>query len=153
MSHNRGKFKSELGHCRTRIERKCETCGTAFTAEVRKIEAGAGRFCWKRCNPVYWPNEPPTMKHRRHNLKRNYGMTQSDYEAMVAAQNGECAICRRLPSGRGRYARLVIDHDHETGAVRGLLCNKCNAAIGMLRDCVEVVQRAVAYLSAHKHTA
>jgi hypothetical protein len=70
-----------------------------------------------------------------------YGLTIAEYDALLADQHGTCAICAGTP----RY--FVIDHDHETNRVRGLLCNRCNLAIGALGDTHESLVRAVAYLS------
>jgi hypothetical protein len=79
-------------------------------------------------------------KWREYNLKRNYGLTPGDYAAMVALQDGRCAIC-----GRGDES-LGVDHNHATGVVRGLLCSECNKGIGLLREDPDVLQRAVEYL-------
>lgn len=79
-------------------------------------------------------------------LKRKYGLTVADYEAMLVAQNGCCAICAgNKPYGRGN--RWHVDHDHTSGKVRGLLCSRCNTAIGLLQDSPVVAQAAVEYLS------
>lgn len=76
-------------------------------------------------------------------LKRDYGMTVADVEAMLAKQEGKCAICG---DGIDMHTKRV-DHSHVTGYVRGLLCNGCNAGIGMLKDSIEVLCRAVIYLN------
>lgn len=67
--------------------------------------------------------------------------SQGDYEAAVMRLGGRCEICREIPD-----AALCIDHDHETKLVRGLLCSKCNAALGLLRDDPDVVEEAARYL-------
>jgi hypothetical protein len=79
-------------------------------------------------------------------LKR-YGLTQETYAAMVVEQDNVCAICRR-PEESSRHSgrRLVIDHDHKTGRVRKLLCSKCNAGIGLLREDPLVLEAAIKYL-------
>lgn len=69
--------------------------------------------------------------------------SQDDYEADVTRLGGMCEICQEIPE-----AALCIDHDHETKRVRGLLCSKCNAALGLLRDDPEVVESAARYLRA-----
>lgn len=77
-----------------------------------------------------------------------YGITPAIYEAMLEAQGGVCAICGDLPGDR----ELAVDHDHETGAVRGLLCTRCNPALGMLRDDVDLLARAIKYLNDSRRT-
>lgn len=81
-------------------------------------------------------------------LKKSYGITEADYEQMLVAQGGKCAICQTSdPLVRsGADARWHVDHDHETGTVRGLLCFKCNAGLGHFSDNVEALRRAVNYL-------
>lgn len=83
-----------------------------------------------------------TQPHRDHVRQlRKYGLTPVDYAALLAAQGGVCALCG---STQGR--RLVVDHCHETGRVRGLLCTACNGALGKLGDTPEALLRVVAYL-------
>ena len=65
-------------------------------------------------------------------LKRRYGTTLAEYERMFELQAGVCAICKKPPNGR----RLDIDHSHETGAIRGLLCTTCNRAVGAFESLV-----------------
>lgn len=76
-------------------------------------------------------------------LKREYNLTSEQHRAMIEAQDGRCAICRK-PEGDGR--ELSVDHCHQTGRPRGLLCWQCNTAIGKLGDTVEGVRAALAYL-------
>lgn len=74
-----------------------------------------------------------------------FGISIEQYEAMIEAQEGLCAICRKVCSMK---SMLSIDHDHITGHVRGLLCGKCNTGIGLLGDRVDGLRRALAYLIA-----
>ena len=83
----------------------------------------------------------PATRHRY--ALHNKGMTKADYDALLAQQGGVCAICQGLCSN-GR--RLAVDHDHQTGQVRGLLCQRCNTALGLMRDRSELLLRAVTYL-------
>lgn len=79
-------------------------------------------------------------------IQKAYGISTRQYNAILAAQGGVCAICGRRPSKR----RLAVDHDHHTGVVRGLLCASgdygCNKGLGYFNDDVEILRRAVAYL-------
>lgn len=84
---------------------------------------------------------------RRSVLQKKYGLTPEEYEEMVVKQDGVCAICG-LANHNGR--RLVIDHDHDSEAVRALLCDFCNLGIGNLRESVENLKAAIAYLEIHK---
>jgi len=84
---------------------------------------------------------------RAYQLKRWYGITQEDYDAMLAAQDGVCAICGGPPRGRGKLNDVfVVDHDHNTGVIRGLLCSPCNTAVGQMDDDPERLRRAAVYL-------
>jgi hypothetical protein len=75
-------------------------------------------------------------------LKRNYGITYDDYVQMLKAQNGVCAICGKAEEKK----RLAVDHCHNTGKIRGLLCGMCNTAIGKLNDDVQLLRKAIQYL-------
>jgi hypothetical protein len=77
-------------------------------------------------------------------LQKYYNMTLDDYDAMLKTQNNQCVICGKTPEENGK--RLCVDHDHETGAVRGLLCDKCNTGLGFFRDSIDLVSRAKKYL-------
>lgn len=83
-------------------------------------------------------------------LRTTYGITTEQYQEMLEKQGGKCAICKREQSARhgtnGTIFRLSVDHCHSTGKVRGLLCNDCNRAIGLLRDEVGLLQNAIDYL-------
>nr|DAX20884.1 MAG TPA: Recombination endonuclease VII [Caudoviricetes sp.] len=81
---------------------------------------------------------------RERSLMKRFGITMAEYEAIYEHQGGVCYICRRAT---GKSRALAVDHDHETGYIRGLLCSSCNkGVIGHLRDSVETLQRAITYL-------
>lgn len=77
--------------------------------------------------------------HVAEHLKRNYQLTPEQYNAMLAAQEGKCAIC-------GEYRKLAVDHCHTTEKVRGLLCNACNSLLGFANDNPDTLRSALAYL-------
>ena len=99
----------------------------------------------------YREQNPEKDKHHRRNWRNwsrasrfeMYGLTQESYGALLTAQGGGCAICTSV-------SRLCVDHDHVTGAVRGILCSVCNAAIGSLGDNQDGLGRALEYLSRAK---
>lgn len=96
-------------------------------------------------------NEADPGRARRGHLRRKYGMADHDFEIMLRAQGGRCANpkCRTdKPGGNGN--RFHIDHDHETGKVRGLLCGRCNAAAGLLDDRADRAYGLFEYLTAHR---
>jgi hypothetical protein len=70
---------------------------------------------------------------------RLYGLTLEEYQEMLEAARGVCPICLKT-------RKLYIDHDHQTGRVRGLLCNRCNLGVGLLEDSAENLARGTAYL-------
>jgi hypothetical protein len=79
---------------------------------------------------------------REGHLRRTFGLTQADYDALLAKQGGGCAICGKPP---GKIS-LHVDHDHETSEVRGLLCVGCNNALGQFHDDPALLDRAIEYL-------
>ena len=76
-----------------------------------------------------------------------YGVSEEDYDRMCRLQAGRCAACGE--SQDGNRTRMAFDHDHGTGAVRGLLCGKCNRGIGLFDDSPEKLRAAATYLESH----
>jgi len=77
-------------------------------------------------------------------LRSAYGISYKDYQSMLAMQDGRCAICGTNDTGKRKA--FHVDHCHDTGEVRGLLCGNCNSGIGNLRDEVALLERAIEYL-------
>lgn len=84
---------------------------------------------------------------REHNLKAHYGMTQLEYDQMLQTQNYSCAICdiEQWQTGKNFH----VDHDHNTGDVRALLCGNCNRGLGAFLDSPAIVELAASYLRKH----
>jgi hypothetical protein len=82
------------------------------------------------------------VNHER-TVMKTYGLKLGGYGQLYQAQGGVCAICRRAT---GQTKRLAVDHDHETGLVRGLLCGPCNKLVGYFRNSPEAFRRAAEYL-------
>jgi hypothetical protein len=90
---------------------------------------------------------------RERNLWKRFGMTLLEYENLFQAQRGLCAICLCPERRMGKDAKplpLSVDHDHETDAIRQLLCGDCNVALGLMKDDVLRLRAAVEYLIRHR---
>ena len=107
----------------------------------------------KSCRNAHRKATHDPVRARAYNLRRNYKLTHEQYEAMAQSQGYACAICGKhvsaMPVHSNQLGYLHVDHDHKTGVVRGLLCNPCNAALGLLRDDCTVVHALLAYLQLH----
>lgn len=98
---------------------------------------------WKPYVKITREEELRRKRERRH--VSAYGITVADRERMLEEQGNVCAICGGPPTGN-RWDTFVIDHDHISGKVRGLLCSNCNVAIGLLNDDPKLIERAMEYL-------
>lgn len=125
-----------------RKEKKCGRCNAVKTInDFHKCKsrndgrAAHCRSCWAKYRSDWW-------------MLNKFGITQDEYDAMLAGQNGGCAICgsRDGMIRSGQVLRLSVDHCHETNRVRGILCNSCNNGLGRFKDDPELLRRAADYL-------
>lgn len=119
-----------------KTHKRCSHCGiqkpvTEFNTDKRKKDGFYS--CCRHCH---------LKVNRASHLQRNYGIDSVIYVEMHKAQNGACPICGTVPEKK----RLYVDHDHETGQPRALLCMNCNTALGHFRDDVELLRIAITYL-------
>jgi len=130
-------------------EKECNKCKKILPIDrFNKIKKGDKIYflssCKKCKNKIY--NEPGKVKrgvNRKKRLKRNYGITEGNYQEMLKEQNNSCKICgTALEKGKV----LSIDHCHTTGKIRGLLCHHCNTGLGLFKDNIETLQLAIEYL-------
>lgn len=110
-----------------------------YQREWRQRNREKARAACKR-----WMDANPD-KVREGHLRRKYGMSLADYDTMLAAQGGCCALCLSDRPG-GRASTFHVDHDHDTGRVRGLLCHNCNRGLGYLGDDPDLLREAADYL-------
>ena len=103
----------------------------------------ARKTAWRKANP-----EKEAEKYRRSHLKRKYGLTVEQWDEMFEAQDGCCAACGTSEPG-GRYDTFHVDHCHDSGEVRGLLCYACNVALGQLNEDPERIRALADYAEAH----
>ena len=131
--------------------KKCSACDTDKPLEdFKKNKQGKlGRYSiCKKC-------DSERQKYRYTNgdsyavrLNRLYGLTVDEYEQMYAEANGCCQVCGISEEEHGK--RLAVDHCHSTGKVRGLLCSKCNTALGQLDDSLKRIAELYSYLKERK---
>jgi hypothetical protein len=137
----------------------CKSCNLEaqhqrYLADPEEAKARVKR--WQQANPervnAYRRARrlEPEVKRRARagHLMRKFGMTLDEYDATLAAQGGGCAICGRAPRDD---ISLHVDHDHSSGAMRGLLWFPCNNALADFQEDVRVLGKAVAYLISHAH--
>lgn len=141
----------------------CRKCGVTktladFSLSRRATPTGCEVYrsdckpcCSARALRWFADNPERTLEaNRRRNLRVNYGLSLDDYQALLRKQGNVCAVCGDdEPNAHGRTGkkfRLSVDHCHKTGAIRGLLCQRCNRAIGLLRDDPVLLRRAISYL-------
>jgi Autographiviridae endonuclease VII len=104
----------------------------------------------------YYKRYPEKLKAKNHKrassrarrnaqLKALYGITIEQYEDMAKAQGGACALCQR-PEHLCSYRKMHVDHDHETGVIRSLLCSQCNTMIGLSGESPGLLEKAAKYL-------
>jgi hypothetical protein len=130
--------------------KECRTCGQSKELpDFPKDKQAKGGIratctaCYKERKRIYRLNNKARM--RDYHLQATYGLTPLAYKTMYEAQEGCCKICS-IKEKHAPNQRLCVDHDHDTGAVRGLLCGKCNSAIGLLQDSSEFTIKATTYL-------
>lgn len=139
--------------------KSCRTCGEEKPLDAfHKNSRGAqGRnpdcaACRNLKLAERYANDPAYKRRLEdREIRKRFGITLNDYEAMFERQQGLCGICLRLEQARlhGRVKRLAVDHDHATGKVRALLCSSCNTALGGFADSPDRLRAAIAYLERH----
>ncbi len=130
-------------------EKVCSECGDCKSvsefyknkrhADGRPRHASVCKLCYAKVQ-------------RRYYLVSKYGITIDDYMEMLASQDFGCAICEVKENAYGQVSgrAFAVDHNHETGKVRGLLCQTCNRMLGLAGDSVERLKKSLDYLEAHR---
>jgi hypothetical protein len=143
-AHRRQKYRDEMSFresakedARKYYHENRERCLLRNKEWVKRNREKALQY-WKN---VYMNNKP---KRRNRVLQELYGITLVDYNELFILQNGRCAICGIHQVELTRA--LHVDHNHDTGEIRGLLCSNCNTGMGMFSDDVNMLQRVIAYL-------
>ena len=125
----------------------CPDCGTVLPLSSFGQNAAASSGVNSYCKPCHnargRASKDKIGGSRTYHLRRRYGITAEEVDAMSAEQGGLCAICRRAPA-------LHVDHDHRTGEVRALLCFGCNGGLGQFEDDPDALHAAACYVAFHK---
>ena len=121
--------------------RWCKKCVAKKTREWYKNNKERANRTTKE-----WYQNRSLDERRDYELKKTYGIGIKDYYKMLESQEGKCAICQSVDVGNKTSKYFFVDHDHNTGKVRGLLCKKCNIALGEMRDDPDIVYKAWMYL-------
>jgi hypothetical protein len=140
----------------------CKECDKASKRTYYKSEkaraADRARYLVRRSTPegkaklfersrLYKQSPKGKFRAWQRYLEKNYGITSEKYDLILESQGGVCAICGTAPQADRRHH---IDHDHVKKLIRGILCSKCNQAIGLLNENPELLDRAKEYLLSHK---
>lgn len=139
---------------------KSKFCSKGHLMSETRVSYSKGndhcRICAK-INSKNWVKKHPeqvSKYSRRSKIENGYGLPIEEYEKMLKKCKGKCEICGRVPdiidNRTGLPRNLHIDHDHETDEVRGLLCSRCNTAIGSLGEDINVVKKLLVYLKKWK---
>lgn len=135
------------------MQKECGHCSILFTS-VKKTT----KFCCHNCSQksryqrLKGLGKIAEYQYRAY-AKKVYGLTIDAIEEMHKEQNNSCAICEThlsVLAHKSFKKKLCVDHCHTTGIVRGLLCTSCNTMLGMAKDNINILNRAVAYLERNK---
>ncbi len=122
---------------------KCASCGEMKLHQGRGLCAKCYAVAWRKTRPGYGRESEP--RNRKRFLRDRYKISVEQYEEMLKNQDGHCACCSAI-TGNKKFKYLCVDHDHKTGAIRGLLCQHCNQALGQIGDSPDRAERLAAYL-------
>jgi len=154
----------------SKLTKKCASCGkvkslNSFYKETRQKD-GKNCYCkvcqrqrnkdnyqknrekYKQWRKEYRESEHGKKVRRNDSYRREYGITLEDYNRMFSEQQGCCAICgkKEIHKNQRKIKRLGVDHNHQTGEVRGLLCQRCNILVSYVENYSDLVQKAKDYL-------
>lgn len=149
-------FPIRIARGKSRYWSYCNECQNNYARDFRSKNVAESR---RKANAYYQANAAHKQaiarewrartgradRERAWKLAKTYGISLDGYQALLVAQGGVCAICKRPPRGRRKY--LAVDHDHETGKIRGLLCTTCNVGLGALSDSPDLLRAALVYLA------
>jgi hypothetical protein len=138
-------FRSDCKQCNLEARRLKNAADPQPNRDRVKRWQAANRERYRAKQREYAKSGRRALANRKSYLKRKYGISVEEYERMLERQNGRCAVCRQPPTG----VSLHVDHDHESGRIRGLLCFTCNNSLGDMKDSEDRLAAAIDYLGRH----
>jgi len=130
--------------------KKCKRCNLEqsldqFSKDKRRVD-GLQNWC-KTCH-----KESYKPKYRDQKLQKRYGISMREYDLMLLEQNNSCYICLAKEPGRKNMTHFAVDHSHKSGKVRSLLCDRCNKALGFLKEDTSLLHKFEDYLNLHSRS-
>ena len=131
--------------------KQCNICNETkpYSEFVKRSNRSNGYqpYC-KKCHNDKMRDIYCSDRMKDYDLKRQYGIDLKEYERLFSLQNGKCAICEKHISeiNKKHKKHLCVDHNHQTGKVRGLVCDKCNRGLGLFCDSEIILHKAIKYL-------
>lgn len=145
----------EAREFRERGKKYCPKCKRIKKLDkFNKSNGGFSSHCTLCCRDLSKKYYDPKKNSEKYNdnkdavrndrLKRKFGITLKEYNEKLISQEEKCAICGKVVEDNGKA--LAVDHNHNTGEVRGLLCNNCNAAVGFVGENIDIAKKMIKYL-------
>lgn len=127
---------------------RCKDCAKKASRDWRELNPEKSR---EKIKELFSKNkEKYYNSHKDKQLKKKYNLSREQYERLLLETGGQCPICSRV-FGISAYTKPVVDHCHETGKTRGLICRQCNIGLGAFRDNVRTMINATKYLEDSRH--
>jgi hypothetical protein len=126
----------------------CKSCDTTKPIDefyLRNKTSMVRHSTCKECDRKRVAGNYDPIKYQEQHLKRSYGITLNEYNEMLEEQGHRCKTCGTTKAG-GKHGKFMVDHSHNTGKVRGLLCKSCNIALGEIKDNRQTLLNMVEYL-------
>lgn len=136
-------------------KKRCSRCLEVKELDAFNVVKGRPYSYCRICHHQYRNSRHDSPKRRDENLRRNYGITSIEYEVMFSRQRGVCAACKQPETAIDPYTKtakkLAVDHCHETGQIRELLCETCNKILGYIEKDPQRVAMLQKYLKRHNN--
>ena len=131
-----------------KVIRECGYCKQEFEARLIRVRAGGALYCSKKCyhddlrsKKLFTDKELNVF----YQIKYKYGLSREEYLELFNKQDNKCDICKKPLEG----IKACVDHSHDNGKIRGILCNNCNNGIGFFGDNIELLETAIEYIKKH----